>query len=244
MGSIGGFGYAGGRNEAPVMSLPAIFGLLRRHLIAVLVVLAVAACVDYEFKHTTASYAETSTMVFVPPESGVHPNPLEAVGGALTVTAGVIAAQVMSPAEQQEVQRMGGAAGYDVELVNSYNLQYPNFSLPYLTITTTAADPSTAHSTYVILTKLITNQFNAQQAEYGTQSNSRAQIVVAGDTGPLIQQGSPKRALFGLILLTLVAVFSVATFFDRHPVKLSRLWARAGGRSVPLSSRPASSADS
>jgi hypothetical protein len=226
------------------MSLPAIFGLLRRHLIAVLVVLAVAACVDYEFKHATASYTETSTMVFVPPESGVHPNPLEAVGGALTVTAGVIAVQVMSPAEQQEVQRMGGAASYDVELVNSYNLQYPNFSLPYLTITTTAADPSAAHSTYVILTKLITNQFNAQQTEYGTQSNSRAQIVVAGDTGPLIQQGSPKRALFGLIILTLVAVFSVATFFDRHPVKLSRLWAGAGGRSVPLGGRPASSADS
>lgn len=244
MGSIWGFGYAGRRNEAPVMSLPAIFGLLRRHLIAVLVVLAVAACVDYEFKHTTASYAETSTMVFVPPESGAHPNPLEAVGGSLTESAGVIAVQVMSPAEQQEVQRMGGAASYDVELVNSYNLQYPNFSLPYLTITTTAADPSTAHSTYVILTRLITNQFTAQQAGLGATSNNREQIVVAGDTGPLIQQGSPKRALFGLILLTLVAVFSVATFFDRHPVKLSRLWAGSAGRSVPLAGRPASSADS
>jgi hypothetical protein len=244
MGSIGGFGYAGGRNGVPVMSLPEIAGLLRRHLIAVLVVLAIAACVDYEFKHTTASYAETSTMVFVPPVSGVHPNPLEAVGGALTESAGVLAAQAMSPAEQQEVQRMGGAASYDVELVNSYNLQYPNFSSPYLTITTTAADPATAHRTYTILTRLLTNQFTAQQAETGAQSNNRAQIIVSGDTGPLIQQGSPKRALFGLILLTLVAVFSVATFFDRHPVRLSRLWAGSGGRSVPLGSRPASSADS
>lgn len=243
MGCIEGFGYAGGRNEAPVMSLPEIAGLLRRHLIAVLVILAIAVCVEYEFKHSTASYTETSTMVFVPPESGVHPNPLEAVGGALTVTAGVIAAQAMSPAEQQEVQRMGGAASYDVELVNSYNLQYPNFSLPYLTITTTAADPAAAHRTYIILAKQLTNQFNAQQAESGTLSNSRAQIVVAGDTGPLIQQGSPKRALFGLIILTLVAVFSVATFFDRHPVRLSRLAARLGGRPLPLGGRPASPAD-
>lgn len=225
------------------MSLGEIAGLLRRHLIAVLVVLAVAACVEYEFKHSTASYAETSTLAFVPPHSGVHPNPLEAVGGSLTEDAGVIAAQAMSPAEQQQVQRLGGAASYDVALVNSYNLQYPNFSLPYLTITTTAADPVTAHRTYTIVARLLENQFQTQQAESGAQSNNRSQIVVSGDTGPLIQQGSPKRALIGLIILTLVAVFSVATFFDRHPVRLSRLLARAGGRSVPLGGRPASSAD-
>ena len=41
---------------------------------------------------------------------------------------------------------------------------------------------------------------------------------MAGDTGPLEQQGSSKRAMFGLFILTIVAVFAAASFLDRHPV--------------------------
>ena len=212
------------------MSLPQIAGLLRRHLLAILVVLAIAAAVEYEFKHSAASYAETATMVFVPPESGVHPNPFAAVGGSLTVVAGVLAVNSMSPQEQQLVARAHGTGTYDVELVNDYNLQYPNFSSPYLTVTTISSDPAAAHTTYTVLSQLLTNQFMTQQAQDGVLPNSRIQIVVAGDTGPLIQQGSPKRVLIGLFILTIVAVFGVAAFFDRHPVRLSRLRRKTGTR--------------
>jgi hypothetical protein len=212
------------------VSLPQIAGLLRRHLLAVLLVLIVAAGVEYEFKHSAATYAETATMVFVPPESGVHPNPFAAVGGSLTNIAGVIAASTMSPQEQQLVARANGTGTYDVELVNDYNLQYPSYSSPYLTVTTISPDPAAAHTTFTVLSRMITNQFTAQQVQNGTRPNDQIQIVVAGDTGPLIQQGSPKRVLIGLIILTIVAVFGVAAFFDRHPVRLSRLGRQAGSR--------------
>jgi hypothetical protein len=72
-------------------------------------------------------------MVFLPPYSGVHPNPYTAVGGSLTPTAGVVAARVMSPQGQQQVAQAGGTAAYDIGLVNGYNLQYPDYSSPYRT---------------------------------------------------------------------------------------------------------------
>jgi hypothetical protein len=221
--SGGGDGHVRGRDGAAVVSLPEIAGLLRRHLLAVLVVLAIAAGVEYTFKHSAATYAETATMVFVPPESGVHPNPFAAVGGSLTEVAGVVAAKAMSPQEQQQVARAGGTGSYDVGLIDDYNLQYPSFSSPYLTVTTSSPDPTAANRTFTVLSQVLTNQFMAQQTQDGVLPNSRIQIVVAGDTGPLIQQGSPKRVLIGLIILTIVAVFGVAAFFDRHPVRLSRL---------------------
>jgi hypothetical protein len=43
---------------------------------------------------------------------------------------------------------------------------------------------------------------------------------MAGDSGPLAQQGSSKRALIGLFILTIVAMFAAASFLDRHPVRL------------------------
>jgi hypothetical protein len=213
------------------MSLPAIAGLLRRHFVAVLVVLIVAAGVDYSIKHAPPGYLETETIAFVPPHSGAHPNPLSAVGGALLQTAGVVAVQAMSSQEQQQVLRAGGTASYDVELINSYNLQYPNFSNAYLTVTTTATDPAAVHRTFVILTRLLTDQFTAQQARDNVALNNRVGIIQTGDTGPLLAQGSPKRVLIGLIILTLVAVFGVAMFLERHPVRIGPFGRRApGGR--------------
>jgi hypothetical protein len=214
----------------PVVSLAQIAGLLRRHLLAVLVVFIVAAGAYYGFKHAPPAYAETGTFTFLPPHSGVHPNPYEAVGGSLTNTAGAIAVESMSPQDEQRVLASGGTASYDVELVNSYNLEYPNYSLPYLTVTTTSTDLPAVHQTFTVLTRLLTQQLQQQQLEtFGVTKNNLAEMTLSGDTGPLIQQGSPKRILFGLVILTIIAVFAVASFLDRHPVSLRR-----GGRRIRL----------
>jgi hypothetical protein len=202
------------------VSLPEIAGLLRRHFIAVLAVLIIAAGVAYGFKHAAPTYTENGTLVFVPPISGAKPNPFEAVGGALTETAGTVAAQTMSPQGQQQIARAGGTAQIDVELLNSYNLQYPNFSNPYLTVSTTSKDFPAVHQTFTVVTKLLTDQFTAAQVRDGVAPNNRVVILLAGDTGPLLEQGSSKRALAGLIILTLIAIFAVASFFDRHPIRL------------------------
>ncbi len=215
------------------MSLSGALALLRRHFVAVLVILVIAAGVEYTFKHSAPAYAEVGTLVFIPPTSGAHPNAYSAVGGSILEAAGTLAVSAMSPREQQEVLRSGGNAAYDVELLNSYNLEYPDYSNAYLTVSTASADPVAVHRTYALVTHLLTSQFRAQQAAFGATPNNRVEIVMAGDTGPLVQQGSSKRALIGLFILTIVAVFAVASFLDRHPVRLRWTGRRTGGARMP-----------
>ncbi len=204
------------------MSLSEIGARLRRHVLAVLAVLIVSAGVAYSFKHTTPTYQETSTMVFLPPISGAKPNPYASAGGAITEAAGVMTVWIMSPQGQEQVRRGGGTAEIDVELVNSYNLEYPDFSNPYVTVTTTSQDFTAVHRTFTVVSQLIANQFRLRQMQYGVAANSLIGIVTAGDTGPLLSQGSSKRSLAGLVILTLLAVFAVTSFLDRHPVRLRR----------------------
>jgi len=54
-----------------------------------------------------------------------------------------------------------------VELLNSYNLEYPNFSNAYLTVSTASTDPVAVHRTYALVTRLVTSQFLAQQVGDG-----------------------------------------------------------------------------
>lgn len=210
------------------MSLSGAFGLLRRHFIAVLVILVVAAGVEYSFKHSATTYAETGTLVFIPPTSGAHPNAYAAVGGSLLEAAGVLSTQAMSPQEQQLVQAQGGSTQYDVELLNSYNLEYPNYSNAYLVVTTTSTDPVAVHRTYNVVTQLLYKQFREQQAQSDVAQNNRILMVSAGDTGPLAQQGSSKRALIALAILTIVLVFGVAAFLDKHPIRLRGIGSLSG----------------
>jgi hypothetical protein len=196
---------------------------LWRHPIAVLVIIFCAVGVLHSIKNAPPSYGETGTMVFLPPYSGVHPNPYTAVGGSLTPTAGVIAAHLMSPQGQQQVTQAGGTAAYDLGLVNGYNLQYPNYSNPYLVITTTDTNADAVNRTFDIVTRMLTAEMTASQVASGVPKRDRIFTQLAGDTGPLLQQGSPKRSLAGIMILTIVAVFAATSFFDRHPVRLGRL---------------------
>jgi hypothetical protein len=200
-----------------------IAGRLWRHPIAVLVIIFCAVGVLHSIKSAPPTYGETGTMVFLPPYSGVHPNPYTAVGGSLTPTAGVIAAGIMSPQGQQQVAQAGGSATYDIGLVNGYNLQYPNYSSPYLDITTTDTNPDQVYKTFNIVTRMLSREMTAAQIDNGVPKRDRIFTQVAGASGPLLEQGSPKRSLAGIIILTLVALFAVTAFFDRHPVRLGRL---------------------
>jgi hypothetical protein len=215
------------------VSLFGALALLRRHFVAVLVILVIAVGVEYSFKHSAPAYAEVGTLVFVPPVSGAHPNAYAAVGGSILEAAGTLAVNTMSPKEQQQVLRGGGNASYDVELLNSYNLEYPNYSNAYLMVSTASTDPVAVHRTYALVTRLLTSQFQAQQTAFGATPNNRIEIVMAGDSGPLAQQGSSKRALIGLFILTIVAVFAAASFLDRHPVRLPWAGRRSAAARMP-----------
>jgi hypothetical protein len=187
----------------------------------VMVVVVIAVGTVYTFKHSPLTYQESATMVLTPPRSVVNPNPYNSFGDSLITTGGLVAVFMMGPQGQQKVRATGAAGDYSVALVNLYNQQYPNYSEPYVTVSATAQDPATTHSTFVAVTRLFNNDLAARQAGVPLIDRITAQEV--GDTGPLIQSGSQKRTLAGLAVLTIIVGFFLLTFLDRHPVRLRGL---------------------
>lgn len=217
------------------MSPQAIAALLRRHIAAVLVLLAVAASVGYALFRAPVQYQDSATIVLAAPTSTMFPNPLTSLSDTLIDTAGAMAVTAMSPQVQQDVRTAGGTATYDVELVNSYNLEYPDFADPYVTITANGTSPAQARQTFNLVTQFLTRDLLLDQA--GVPPANRISAHLVGATGPLSQRGSPKRVLGGLLALTMVAVFSAACFLDRHPIRLRRRSAAARTKDRLLSSR-------
>jgi hypothetical protein len=213
---------SGGPDGASLVTVQEIAQLIRRHLLAFMIVLAVGAGFGYSVKHTPLTYAESATVVFTPPKSVAYPNPFTTLSSGLTQTAGIIAILVMSPQGQQQVRSAGGASSYDAELVNLYNLEYPNYSDPFVAVTATSTNPVSAHRTFTVVVQLLGNVLKARQEKAGVPKVDRIGWHVVGDSGVLPEQGSSKRVLAGLLILTIVAAFSVAGFLERHPVRPMR----------------------
>jgi hypothetical protein len=217
------------------VSPQAIAALLRRHVAAVLVIVAIAASVGYALHRAPIEYQNSATIVFAAPASTMFPNPLASLSDTLVDTAGTLAVTGMSSQVQEDVQRAGGTTSYDVELVNSYNLEYPDYSDPYVTITANAPSPGQAQLTFNLVTQFLLRDLLLDQADVLPVNRISARVI--GASGPLSQQGSAKRVLAGLLMLTVVAIFSVACFLDRHPIRLRRLRVADGSKDRLLSSR-------
>jgi hypothetical protein len=221
------------------MSLQAIIALLRRHIIAVLAVFLVGAGVAYSFKHTPTTYQESATVVFTPPTSSQFPNPLLSLSNSLVDTAGVLAIEVTSPQAQQQIQAEGGLSSYQVQLYNLHNLEYPDFGDPYDIVTVTAQNATQVHRTYELVTALIFADLKTAQVAQGSPSVDWVAAYSVGDTGPLAQPGSPLRVYGGLLMLMIVAAFSLAIFLDHHRVTIPRRFRfRDGGAYSRLLGRP------
>jgi hypothetical protein len=208
--------------------------LLRRHFIAVLAVLLLAAWVVHDFKATPTVWTDGATVIFKPPASTRYPNPYESGGGSIITASGVIAGYVNGPEGQRLVSAAGGTMPYDVELINSYNQDYPDYGAPDVNVSVTGTDLGSVMRTYTAVIKVIYAQVNARQAAAKAPKVDRIKIQLISNPGPLAQPGSSKRTLGGLMLLTLVGIFAVAIFFERHPIRLREL-----GRSRRGASRPA-----
>jgi hypothetical protein len=202
--------------------------LLRRHFVAVLGVLVLAIGVVHMFKTTPTTYMDGATVVFNPPVSGPNPNPYESSGGSIITAGGVISAFMSGPQGQRLVQAAGGTMPYDVKLINSYNQDYPDYSSPEVAVTVTGTDLAGVVRTYAAVIKVLNEQVVSRQAASGAPRRDRITTKLVGNPGPLALEGSSKRALGGLLLLTAIAVFAVMIFFERHPVRLRRR-----GRSRP-----------
>jgi len=225
------------------VSIFEIGALLRRHLVAVLAVLLLALWTVHYFKATPVVWNESATVVFKPPISQRYPNPYESGGGSIITAAGVIASYVNGSEGQKLVAAAGGTLPYTTELINGYNQDYPNYSAPEVDVEVNGTDINAVTRTYTAVIQVLKAQTIARQKAAKAPKVDRIALQVIGGSGPLDQPGSSKRSLGGLMLLTLVGIFAVAIFFDRHPIRLGELTRsrRGAGRpTFPATGRGAS----
>lgn len=197
------------------MSLLDIAALMRRHVVAVMIVLVLAAVLGYELKHAKPLYNDSATVVFK--TSG---NPF-AFGNGFLVTADLMARSMMSPQSEQRVRQAGGTVDYNVSLVNLYNIEYPYYSLPYAGISVTAPDPVDASRTFSAVMNVLANELKERQAGDGISPVNQIGINVLSETaGAVPLTGYPKRTFGALAVLTIIAVFLVSAFLDKRPIRL------------------------
>lgn len=215
------------------MSIFEIGALLRRHLVAVLAVLLLALWTVHYFKATPMVWNDSATVVFKPPISQRYPNPYESGGGSIITAAGVIATYVNGSEGQKLVAAAGGTLPYTTELINGYNQDYPNYSAPEVDVEVNGTDINAVTRTYTAVIQVLKAQTIARQKAAKAPKVDRIALQVIGGSGPLDQPGSSKRSLGGLMLLTLIAIFAVAIFFDRHPIRLGELTRSKRGAGRP-----------
>lgn len=197
------------------MSPRELAALLRRHMVAAIVIFVIAAGLAYHIHHTRQPFMDTTTVAFVTPGHGVNVyNP------SLLAVNQVMATYMMSPLGMEQVRRAGGVSDFAMTMVNLYNEDFPNYGVPYSTISTSSSNPAEAQSTLTAVMRVLQSTLASRQASQGTHPSMQVRVhIIAPPSGPIEQTGSPKRTLAGLIVLTLIVGFMVITFLDRHPIR-------------------------
>jgi hypothetical protein len=199
------------------MSPPEIVALMRRHLVAVLVVCALSAGLGYRLLHANPGYTDTATVAFTLPGGQFG------AGVSLLVTDQVMANYMMGADAQRHIRAAGGTASYDVALVNLNDEFFPDYGVPYVTVTTASPDPVAAQKTFTAVMSVITANLASRQAQLGVVPGNWIQaLTISAATGPIQQGGSHKRSVIALGVLTLIAAYLVAVLLDRRQIQLPR----------------------
>src|SRR5579862_9095548 len=160
------------------MSLLDIAALMRRHAVAVMIVLVLAAALGYEIKHAKPMYNDSSTVAFRTSGSPFG------VGNGFLVTADLMVRSMMSPQSEQLVRQAGGTVAYQVSLVNLYNIEFPEYAVPYATVSVTAPDPADAERTFAATMEVLAEELKTRQAGDGISPAAQIGVhVIAGTTG-------------------------------------------------------------
>ena len=195
------------------MGFQGTVALMRRHLLAVIVMLILAAGVAYDIKSTPPTYSESASVAFTVTKFLAWPNLPATIRKPLIATEVMMTQALMTRPARQQVSAAGGTARLDI---SPFNLQFPDYAEPIATVT--AAGPSKAgvQRTFTVAVRLLQERLAALQAQAGVSPRDRIRASLVADTGPLAQPGSPARVFAGLVLLTVVAVFMVTSFLDRR----------------------------
>lgn len=212
------------------MSLREAAAITRRRWVVFTLVFILTAGVAYSIKRTPPMYAETGTAVFTAPKSPVYPNPYSSWRGDLPATAYIMTEAMLDAQSQDRVRAAGGTADFSLAPVNLSNEEYPNYGTPYVTLTTTSVDPADAHRTFTIVASSFEHLVSARQAQAGVLPGNRISTSIIGNTGPLLQAGSPKRVYAGLAVLAVVAASMLSSFLSRHQGRLRAIRPTQGAR--------------
>ena len=188
--------------------------LLRRHLLAVMVMLVLAAGFAYVMKSTPPTYSERAAVVFGLAKNRAGSRATSSLEQSLITTETMLAENQMTRPGQGLIRDAGGTAQFDLAPFNLSNMQYADYAEPYATLTTSSPSPAAAHRTFRSVVRVLAHRLAAIQA--GVSRRNRIRVYLAGDTGVRAQQGSSARAFAGLALLTMVSIGTVVNFLDRR----------------------------
>jgi hypothetical protein len=210
------------------MSPRAISAQKRLRLAAVVVVLVLAAGVGYDIKSAPPTYLESATVIFTMPKFWAAPYTYSWLAPSVIASGEAMTQILMSPQSQHRIREAGGTARYDLVLINLYNEDHPNYSRPLASLTAGSPSAADAHRTFIAAARLLRHLLAARQAQAGVAPRNRISAQIIGDTGPIVQAGSPKRAFAGLALVAVVAVSMLWGFLGR----------RVGGRNPAVARYP------
>jgi hypothetical protein len=196
------------------MSQRARRGIVSLRLCAVAAVLILAAVTAVAVKQDPPTYLESALVVLVARDTPRLDSPRSTVGGSLITTSATMVQSLMSARSMTQVREAGGTSNYSFALVNFYNQDYPEYSYPFATLTATADTIAAAGQTFSAVLRTLRRQLADRQA--GVPSSGQISVRVVGDTGPVIQPGSPKRSLAALALLTVIALVMVSRLVRRR----------------------------
>lgn len=175
------------------MSPREIAALFWRHIMAVAVVFISTAGLAYHLQHASPGYVDTATVAFNAPGNGVAV--FNGTASLLVVDA-LTARSVMSAHGQQQVRNAGGTSSYDVALINLNNEDYPDYGVPYVTVTATSPSAPAAEQTFSAVMQVMQQDLVTLQRSEGAKPKAYIGLqTIAAPSGPVAQTGLRKRAL-------------------------------------------------
>jgi hypothetical protein len=177
----------------------------RLRLALVLATLLLAAGAGHEIEVSRPVYLESATVEFFLPKTLNAPKDYYIFAPALITNSNVIVQILNSPSAQRRIGAAGRGTSVSLALVNLYNQEYPNYGVPFATLT--AASPVAAHTrrTFASAARMLVLVLAARQEQARVPPRDRISAQILGDSGPIIQTGSRARVFGGLVLLAAIA---------------------------------------
>lgn len=199
------------------MPLSELAALARRHILALSIVFIVTLGIAYEFKHTKPAYTETSTVAL-----GVGNSNGAAYQSSLITTGQIVVIWISGAQGKQQLADAGVGSNFTVSLVNSQNLDQPQYSNPYLTVSETNPDAATTHKDFSDGMKILLDGIVELQSKFHLPTGDHVTARMLADSGPVAQIGSESRSYGALAFLGLVAAYVTSRSLDNRAVRSRR----------------------